>query len=263
MMTPFETTAPVKNAHSSIYIITLTVILFIILVLPLVLFINLGWFLPEPKYTVSSMNQVLISEIKLSLTNLFINMIVFTIAFFITFVLFFSEIFHFTKLKIISLCLIFAFITGIITISLDIYKSMNYWNILDKSLTSYQNKAYHRGRGGGLGLQKEYYIHFTIPSDNVQSERDVLIPSLKKSGFTIDVKSTGEEALTNLNLGSKFSITPQNKNYLNLNLSKETNELVPPHMNLFIGYNHLFGSRTDELVKPGTTEGLLRFYPND
>jgi len=138
-----------------------------------------------------------------------------------------------------------------------------YWNVLDKSVLNYQNKIYKRGRGGGFGLQKQYAITFTIPSDNAESVRDILIPSLEKAGFKLEIESTGQEAINNLNLGNEYTISPQNKHYLNLNLEKQVQKLVPPKINILISYNHLYGNNTNELVKPGTTEGFIILYPND
>lgn len=253
---------PENNSSSNnIAAIALTLILVVVFLIPSVLLLHAGFYplLPEPHYISSSINEVLYKEIFLSFKNVAINFVVLTVVAFISLVVMFTNIFKFTKLKTIFFCMSIAFIISLLLPVFDIILSMKYWQILDKATMIYENKLYNRGRGGGLGLQKEYFIQFTIPSNNVQTVRDILIPALEKEQFSIDPDSTGAEAIDNLELGEKFLIMPENKNYLSINLEK-SNKDEYFSINLVLENETSRGGVVNK-VKPGTIEGYLTMYP--
>jgi hypothetical protein len=252
------------NKTSKLAVAILTLLLILIVTIPLFTWVRLGWFLPEPQYTATFYNQILQQELILSLKNLLIGFLILTVAFFLTFFFFFSRIFHFSGLKILLVCSFFGAITTVGITGWDISRSMSYWGFLERATLSYEQKIYKRGRGGGLGIQKEYSITFVNPSNTADGVKSVLVPSLQQSGFIIHPQSTGQKMMDNLNMGQNFVITPQNRNYLSLNFTKpDPKSVVPQSIHFLLGYNRLFSNNTADLVKSGTTEGFIRLFPNN
>ena len=256
-------TAPVKKTSKPVAVI-LTLLLSLIVLFPLFTWIRSGWFLPEPQYSAGSYQEVLNQEILQSLKNLFINIAVLSVGFALTFWVFLSAIFNLSKFKIILICFLLGLISGTAIVSLDIIKSISHWRVLEGATLGFEQKSYGRGRGGGLGLQKEYSITFVNPSNTADSVKNVLVPSLQKSGFTIHPQATGQEMVNKLDLGQDFVITPENRNYLSLNFTKPNpKRFIPQSIHFLLGYNSLFSKDSADLVKKGTTEGFIRLFPND
>ncbi len=241
-------------------VIILTVLLTVVLFLPALIIVLTGWFLPEPQYTANSFSEVIAKEVTLSVTNLLIDLVLFSLSIFFTLVFLLLKIFKFSILKSVLIVLTAAFTLSLVCVSYSILESLNFWQPLEEATIMYQDKTYSRGRGGGLGLQKVYHLNFTIPSDNIASVRDDLVPTLEKRGFSTDSISSGPEMINNLNQGEKFVITSDNNNYLALNFSQHREgSSSNSRINLIISFED--NPYIPPQTKPGTITGFLTMYP--
>lgn len=229
-------------------------ILGLLIIIPLAFVIWNGWFLPEPHYSAYSFSEVILKELTLSIKNLFINIL---LLFLPLYLLIHSYINTSIKRAIIIIVISSLFVFK------DIVSSILLWQPLEQATQSYNNRVYSRYRGGGLGLAKVYNILFTIPSNNVKSVKEDLVPILRSKGFDIDTKSTffGDEAINNLELGEQFTITPQNRNYLSLELSdSNSKKFLSKYIYIHLGYDS-YRSGGLKNVEPGTIEGFIQLYP--
>lgn len=142
-----------------------------------------GWFLPEPQYTTNSFDDVRTQEISLSVINLLINVVILFVPIY-TISLFFKssqQLFAFKRFLII---LISVLLLSSVFIARTVYESLQFWQPLEASTRSMNDRTFTRGRGGGLGLQKIYFIDFTTKGSNLSFIQNEIIPILQSYGYT-------------------------------------------------------------------------------
>lgn len=242
-------------------IILLTIFLFFITTTPFLTWTKLNWFLPEPHYTTNEYNQILSKELTLSLKNILIDSMILTLAFFITFSFLFSKLFGFSDLKNLFVCFVFGVIVSTSIVGTNIYQSMKYWEVLENAASIFDQKVYTRGRGGGFNAQKKYTITFVNHSDTAINVKNIVLPSLQRSGFSIESLASYQKMLDSINQGENFIISAKTKNYLNINLNKSNrNRMVPQTLYFSLYYDQIY---TNHPAENGTTFGSFELYPND
>ena len=143
-----------------------------------------GSFLPEPNYSASSFSGVITKEISLSIPRLLIDTVICLLSVYLI-LAFFEGTFFSTRGKHLMLTVLFSAIFSTIIISLQIYKSINYWQPFIALSQNFNDSTFGRGRGGAFGAQKEYALTAHPKSFNLSSIESQIIPSMSRSGYSV------------------------------------------------------------------------------
>lgn len=144
-----------------------------------------GWYLPEPQYTADSYAQVLAREFGMSMKNVIINTFVFLIPLYIISFSLKPSLKKFSFMRLVITGLV-ALGLGIVIVVFIVSKSLAFWFPLEKATHHIERRVFTRGRGGNLGLQKEYIMHFSTKTPNLLFIKNQIVPNLQLLGYTVD-----------------------------------------------------------------------------
>ncbi|QQG41058.1 MAG: hypothetical protein HYV37_01900 [Candidatus Levyibacteriota bacterium] len=144
-----------------------------------------GWYFPKPQYTATSYAQVIAQEFGMSMKNIIINLAIFFLPMYVISFLFKASLKRFSWWRIFLVGTI-ALLFSVFFVVRAVTESLSLWYPLEKATHNIERKVFTRGMDGGLGLQKEYTIHFSVKTSNLLFIQNQIAPNLQLLGYSVE-----------------------------------------------------------------------------